>query len=393
MLPAALPNAPTTHPANWDTDDDGMPDDWEMKHGLNPASSADMTLDFDNDGYVNIQEYFDEVGAFPAPAPIVFNGATNSRYAQITNWKTDDGGITAGSNWQPSRFDEAQINSGTVVVDAVGQHAGVLKLGATPGSNGHLQVNSGWLEVANTLVVGANATGQGTLSLGGGAISAPEVLVGFLGKIEGSGALTGNVTNGGVVLPGNSPGTLTVNGNYTQTVDGVLSLDLASAASFDKLVVNGDVDYGGLLELVLLGGYMPAAGATFDLIDWTSTQSGAFDMLSLPMLAGSLEWDTSLLNSNGVLSVVAASVTLAGDYNGDHVVDAADYTVWRNHLGQSFALTNETESLGTVDQADYDAWKANFGMADGGGSAGVVPEPGSVLLLVFGMLPLATKRR
>jgi hypothetical protein len=379
----------TTHAGSYDADGDGMADAWESLHGGNLV----WNQDFDNDGYVNLQEYVDEIGAFPAPAPIVFNGATNSRYAQITNWKTDDGGITAGSNWQPSRFDEAQINSGTVVVDAVGQHAGVLKLGATAGSNGQLDVNSGWLDVEDSILVGAHATGQGTLTVNGGAVTAQDVVVGYFGQLRGAGTLNANVTNGGVVLPGNSPGTLTVIGNFTQTTDGVLSIDLASASSFDKLVVDGDVAYGGMLELLLSGGYMPAEGATFDVIDWTGVQSEAFDMLSLPMLAGSLEWDTSLVNSQGVLSVVAASITLAGDYNGDHVVSAADYTVWRNLLGSNTALTNETASLGVVDMDDYDAWKANFGTTDGGGSAGVVPEPGCFALLTLGLLLLSSAQR
>jgi hypothetical protein len=304
-LAALLATPTSSRPAGFDTDGDGISNEWETSHGLNPNSSADATLDFDDDGYVNVVEYVNELGGFPAPAPIVFHGGLNNRYAHVMNWKTDDGGVTAGSNWQPSKFDEAQINAGTVVVDAVGQHAGMLKLGATPGSDGHLQVNSGWLAVADTLVVGAHATGQGTLSLGGGAVSAQDVVVGFLGKVEGSGALTGNVTNGGVVLPGNSPGTLAVNGNYTQTTDGVLSIDLESDNSFDRLVVNGDVEYGGLLELVLIGGYMPTDGATFDVIDWTGMQSNEFDLLSLPMLAGPLRWDASLLNSDGVLRVTA----------------------------------------------------------------------------------------
>ena len=34
-------------------------------------------------------------------------------------------------------------------------------------------------------------------------------------------------------------------------------------------------------------------------------------------------------------------VTSIGDYNDNGIVDAADYTVWRDHLGQSFALSNE----------------------------------------------------
>lgn len=214
-LSALLDTPLSTRPAGYDTDNDGMSNEWEQKHGLNTGSAADAFLDFDNDGYVNVVEFINELGEFPAPAAIVFNGGLNSRYAHIMNWKTNDG-VTAGSNWQPSKYDEAQINSGTVVVDAVGQHAGLLLLGATAASNGHLQVSSGWLEVASTIVVGAHATGQGTLTLGGGAVSADQVHVGFYGQVEGGGTLTADVNNGGVVRPGTSPGTLTIAGDYAQ---------------------------------------------------------------------------------------------------------------------------------------------------------------------------------
>jgi hypothetical protein len=90
-----------------------------------------------------------------------------------------------------------------------------------------------------------------------------------------------------------------------------------------------------------------------------------------------------------------ATPVLAGDYNGDHVVNAADYTVWRNLLGSNTALTNETASLGTVDEADYAAWKANFGASDGGGgSVGAVPEPSSVVVIaiVFAFMTVALRR-
>ena len=40
-----------------DTDHDGMPDTWETKHGLNPASTGDGALDTDGDGYTNVEEY------------------------------------------------------------------------------------------------------------------------------------------------------------------------------------------------------------------------------------------------------------------------------------------------------------------------------------------------
>ena len=40
-----------------DSDHDGLPDDWENAHGLNPNDPADAGLDFDLDGQTNWQEY------------------------------------------------------------------------------------------------------------------------------------------------------------------------------------------------------------------------------------------------------------------------------------------------------------------------------------------------
>lgn len=395
-----LLTAPTTsHPAGYDTDGDGMPDWWEVKHGLNPSLAGDWNQDFDNDGYINLIEFINERGEFPAPAPIVFNGGLNNRYAHIMNWKTNDGGISAGSNWQPSKYDEAQINSGTVVVDAVGQRAGLLKIGATAGSNGHLQLNSGWLEVADTVLVGAHESGQGTLTLGGGQLVAQEVVVGFLGQLRGTGTLLGNVTNNGVVLPGTSPGTMTIDGDYRQSATGVLSLELASPISYDKLVVQGDVEFDGLLEVVRLGDYQPAEGATFDLIDWTGAKSGFFASLSLPTLSDGLTWDLSLLESDGILSVMAAAPpVLVGDYNNDGRVDAGDYVRWRNALAGIGTIENETESPGEVDELDYAAWKGNYGapFEGSGGLAGrtsAVPEPGGLAFVLSAAGALATGLR
>jgi hypothetical protein len=77
-------------------------------------------------------------------------------------------------------------------------------------------------------------------------------------------------------------------------------------------------------------------------------------------------------------------VGLPGDYNENEAVDAADYTTWRDRLGDSAALPNDdTAGVGTD---DYDRWKTNFGTT-GPGSAGValgasVPEPATWLLLL-----------
>jgi hypothetical protein len=93
----------------------------------------------------------------------------------------------------------------------------------------------------------------------------------------------------------------------------------------------------------------------------------------------------------------AVEPILSGDYNDDGVVDAADYTEWRNHLGGTGPLPNETESLGSVDQADYDAWKANFGATVAGSGSGrlapsTVPEPSAWISSLGGVLALIRAR-
>lgn len=76
-----------------------------------------------------------------------------------------------------------------------------------------------------------------------------------------------------------------------------------------------------------------------------------------------------------------------GDYNNDGQVNAADYTVWRDHLGSNYQLQNEGTTPGQVTTQDYDVWKSHFGQtinAFGGGAGAVaaVPEPATIGLLL-----------
>ena len=46
-----------TRPDAWDTDRDGMPNEWELSHNLDPNESSDGNNDRNNDGYTNLEEY------------------------------------------------------------------------------------------------------------------------------------------------------------------------------------------------------------------------------------------------------------------------------------------------------------------------------------------------
>ncbi|MEX2168078.1 MAG: hypothetical protein WD851_02105 [Pirellulales bacterium] len=97
------------------------------------------------------------------------------------------------------------------------------------------------------------------------------------------------------------------------------------------------------------------------------------------------------LNAFELHSVSAAA--LAGDYNGNGTVDAADYTVWRDTLDSTTNLAADGSGNNVVDQADYDVWKQHFGESGAGSSLGgsAVPEPASLVLLLSIAL-LATRQ-
>ena len=88
------------------------------------------------------------------------------------------------------------------------------------------------------------------------------------GILSGTGIITGNVTigAGGAVQPGNSPGTLTINGNFSNS--GRLFIDIASGSSFDVLNISGNATFnsGSIIEFDFLNGYNPSAGSSWNFL-------------------------------------------------------------------------------------------------------------------------------
>jgi hypothetical protein len=86
-----------------------------------------------------------------------------------------------------------------------------------------------------------------------------------------------------------------------------------------------------------------------------------------------------------------------GDYNGNLVVDAADYTVWRDTLGQTVVPKTFADGSGngTIDNADYSFWVSHFGTvlpaAGSGAAEGIAaPEPRTAPLIAVGLLAVGT---
>jgi hypothetical protein len=90
------------------------------------------------------------------------------------------------------------------------------------------------------------------------------------GTLSGSGSILGNVANtGGTVGPGNSPGVLHLAGNYTQTANGILDIQLGGytqGTQYDLFAVTGGANLDGTLNIDLVNGFSPVIGDQFDFL-------------------------------------------------------------------------------------------------------------------------------
>jgi hypothetical protein len=111
-------------------------------------------------------------------------------------------------------------------------------------------------------------------------------------------------------------------------------------------------------------------------IAWTDRDAGTLSAVT---------WDEENPGRDIVLIGLDSVIIegLYGDYNDDGIVDAADYTVWRDNLGG--VIPNDPTG-GVATEADYDYWKAHFGETAPGAGAlagAAVPEPSTLVLAIF----------
>lgn len=168
-------------------------------------------------------------------------------------------------------------NNGTLNISGLNQNLSL------DGSNG--LVNNGQMNLGNqtSIVSGSNSvTNNGTLTMAGATISVKQITNAANGTISGNGTLTasGSVINNGTLAPGGdgTVGNLTINANsFTQNAAGRMLVDIASASSYDRITLNSSVSLGGTLKTRLLGNYVPAADASFDVFDFGYSESGVGD--------------------------------------------------------------------------------------------------------------------
>lgn len=187
---------------------------------------------------------------------------------------------------------ELEINCTAITLDGgalVAAPGARLELNAQPtGSGVDLIVANGVIEVNPPATA---AAGDLTLRAGGG--------------LSGTGTLIANLTQAGALEPGNSPGTLAIQGGLAQTATATTRIEIG-AATHDQVVVTGPATLGGTLEVAIAPGVVPAVGQTFTILTASGGVGGAFADLSvtgLPFLGEDVE--VSYTATSVVLTYVA----------------------------------------------------------------------------------------
>jgi hypothetical protein len=234
---------------------------------------------------------------------------------------------------------------------------------------------------------GATFLGDGELIVASGAVL----------NIENTATVAVDTRNQGRIAPGLSLGSVTVS-DYTQAASATLEIEIGGttpATQFDQLRVAGSATLDGELNVSLVSGFTPAVGNQFEIVTATGSVSGSFSIAALPTL-GAANWQIHYEPMSVLLRVA-----LPGDYNFNGKVDAADYVVWRDALGQSGAgLAADGNRNNMVDPGDYGVWRAHFGQNAGSASTldrqflSAVPEPAcsAPTAIVGSMLMLLSRR-
>jgi autotransporter-associated beta strand protein len=327
-------------------------------------------------------------------ANIVFNGAANGSTARVDTTAgalvdfADQrlyGDISLGSIDGGGRFalkgahlTVGSRNTNTTVTGPIIDHPGGFV------SGGRLtKVGTGVLTLAGTNTYsGLTTVAGGTLRIDGSV--AGHVLVQSGATLMGdSGDIGGNlsVNPGGKLLPGASPGTITV-GSLTMMPGATLEFEIGDPLR-DRIVLtgNGNITLDGILKIILLDGFTPTLGQSFSLFEGAiGSITGAFDTIIAPTFNG-LTFDV-VQNAGSILLQVGEATQVPGDFNLDGSVDAADYIVWRKN--------DDGNQIG------YDTWRANFGRTAGSGAGGsaaspltAVPEPAPLALIWIAIAGLA----
>jgi T5SS/PEP-CTERM-associated repeat protein len=362
------------------TDANGNPSAWIMSNMLGVSTG---TLIIADGGYAS------SVGGGTTGGTIVVTGTSGD--GQASTWfnvsslsvgRTDTGTLT--------------IADGGLVFSSSGS------ISSSIGGQGTVTVTgagSTWTSSGDVIVGGSaiQAEGVGTLIVSDGGEVIVEGSKGLIiwqtsKLIVDGGTVTGNVTNHGLVSPGDSPGVLAIDGDYTQQADGEMRIELAGinpGSEHDHLQISGHFSIAGTLEVKLLEDFVPSVGDAFEVIGYSSHFGQFTDTQGLTHLGGFPGLYLDVDYGESALTLIASA--MLGDADLDGQVTRDDFNTLASHFGQPGGwMQGDFNGDGIIDRADFNSLAANFGRSLDVNNA-PVPEPATFLL--FGLGGLLAMRR
>jgi hypothetical protein len=234
----------------------------------------------------------------------VFGTLINKRY-----WESDKGSaITIYGTFENQN---SLSNAGTITV----KNGGGLK-------------NTGSLD--NTFVYPPDVTAMGQIALDcgstlnnqgtfkpGNLITSNCITLTNSATLSGNSTINGNLINAGTLSPGNSPGTYTINGDYTATSAAVHNFEVAGTISslYDVLNVSGNASLNGTLNVSIINGFTPSTDHDLPII--AGTINGTFETVNIPSSYILLyNANSVVLRHTSTLPVNFVSVSLKKQNNG-----------------------------------------------------------------------------
>jgi autotransporter-associated beta strand protein len=286
-------------------------------------------------------------------------------------------------------------NQGTFVKLAGADGDGVTSFGlATFTNSGTVTISPGSTLDASSYVQSAGLTTledgtltlvtfnpAGTLNLNGGVLA-------------GSGLINGNIASAGTVRPGLPLGSLTITGNYTQSADGALDIEVGGPApsgggiagvDFDQLDVRGNASLDGTVNTFVLNLFGPSQAAVYPIIPHAQHVTGAFAAVNGPYV--DLQYTATAFNLVVDLPPVDLSISITPTAFTAFTSDQYQYTITVANAGQqvahhvtlleSFARLDNfvasTQSQGSGFPLPPSTYEADFGTL----------APGAVATLTF----------
>jgi T5SS/PEP-CTERM-associated repeat protein len=394
---------------------------WTHHGSLHVGNDADGELTIDGGGVVSVSAQ-GRIGVENGPLATVTVTGPGSAWNMGGDLTVADGGlgellITAGGaveSFDAQIARETGATGSATVADSTWAIGGRLGVGGNArnlisGGTATLSIQPGSnaSAVENTVIFSS-----GQLRLEGGTFGTSAISFQGGGQFQWTsgtlhvGIYNGNLTNpaGGTLAPGNSAGSTTIIGNYTQQAGAILEIEIGgpfAGGTYDLVSITGNANMGGELQLAMLNGFIPSPSTTFTVLNAAGGLVGVFSNITNGQRLTTIDGNGSFLvhygpgsafNPNQVVLTAFEAVALPGDFNHDGSVNAADYMVWRKGLAGADG-NNDNQ----IDNDDYNIWFAHFGETGGSGadaSANAnVPEPVAFVMPIVAATCVSLRRR